>query len=307
MSHFTVLVIGENVEQQLQPYHEFECTGTNDEFVQDVDVTDEMLEAIAKGESIEDALSYYGLENKIVGDVSEVKTGAGTDDDAPHKYGYAIVKDGKLVKAVNRTNPNKKWDWYQVGGRWSGFLKLKAGASGELGSKGLMGSCSNDGPGYADQCSLGDIDLEGMRNDAGSGAGEKWDKAHAALSDAGAPTEWNTWEKCRDELHKGDIEAARAAYHDQPSVKAIKKAFDDFFVSPDQYMVTREQYVQQARDRAISTYAVLKDGRWIAKGEMGWFGMSDDKETQGDWNRKVNDLLGSLPPETLITVVDCHI
>ena len=35
MSHFTVLVIGENIDQQLAPFHEFECTGTNDEFVKD--------------------------------------------------------------------------------------------------------------------------------------------------------------------------------------------------------------------------------------------------------------------------------
>ncbi len=27
MSHFTVLVVGDNVEEQLAPFHEFECTG----------------------------------------------------------------------------------------------------------------------------------------------------------------------------------------------------------------------------------------------------------------------------------------
>jgi hypothetical protein len=38
MSHFSVYVIGENVARQLQPYHEFESTGINDEFVQNVDI-----------------------------------------------------------------------------------------------------------------------------------------------------------------------------------------------------------------------------------------------------------------------------
>ena len=37
MSHFSVMVIGGNVEEQLQPYHEFECTGINDQYVVDVD------------------------------------------------------------------------------------------------------------------------------------------------------------------------------------------------------------------------------------------------------------------------------
>ena len=41
MSHFTVLVIGDKVEEQLAPYHEFECTGYNDEYVQDIDITEE--------------------------------------------------------------------------------------------------------------------------------------------------------------------------------------------------------------------------------------------------------------------------
>lgn len=41
MSHFSVLIIGADHAKQLQPFQEFECTGTNDEFVQDIDNTDE--------------------------------------------------------------------------------------------------------------------------------------------------------------------------------------------------------------------------------------------------------------------------
>ena len=44
MSHFTVLVIGDEPEVQLQPYHEFECTGTSDQYVQNVNKTDEARE-----------------------------------------------------------------------------------------------------------------------------------------------------------------------------------------------------------------------------------------------------------------------
>jgi hypothetical protein len=42
MSHFVVLVIGDNVEQQLAPYHEFECTGRDDQYVVDIDITEEV-------------------------------------------------------------------------------------------------------------------------------------------------------------------------------------------------------------------------------------------------------------------------
>lgn len=75
----------------------------------------------------------------------------------------------------------------------------------------------------------------------------------------------------------------------------------------DEYLTPRDQYIQKARDRATVLYAVVKDGEWIAKGEMGWFGMSADSSTQDDWNRKVNEMLDALPDDTVITVVDCHI
>lgn len=306
MSHFAVLVIGDNVEQQLAPYHEFECTGTNDQYVQDVDVTEEIAHGIAEGESLEEALDYYGLSDKIVASEAEVQK---VGDDCPHKYGYAIVRDGQLIKAVNRTNPHRQWDWYQVGGRWSGFLKLKHGADGELGSKGLMGSCASDGPGRADQTTKGAIDFDGMRDEAGQEAANRWDKAAAAKNAAGFTAEatWDSRQTVR-ERHPGDIEAARAAYNSQPAVAALKNAFKDhFFFEPDQFLISRDDYIQQARDRATVTYAIVKDGEWIAKGEMGWWGLSDDKVSEADWNRKVNEMLDALPDDTLITVVDCHI
>lgn len=44
MSHFTVLVIGDNPEEQLAPFHEFECTGLDDQYVIDMDETQEYRE-----------------------------------------------------------------------------------------------------------------------------------------------------------------------------------------------------------------------------------------------------------------------
>lgn len=309
MSHFSVLVIGDHIEQQLQPYHEFECTGTNDQYVQDVDVTEELRERMTgdEPETLEAALDWHGLADKMVSDESEV------DREDDHKFGFAVVKDGQLIKAVNRTNPNKHWDWWVVGGRQGGFLKLKQGAEGYL--------CKRFGQifdaeyrtvpsdnGRADQCLKGAADFDGMRDEAAQEAGERWDKAHAALTKAGASTVWRTWEQCHEEDHKDDFEKARQAYHAQPSVPAIKDAFPgEYFLSADEFQVSREQYVQAARDRAVAPYALVKDGQWYAKGEMGWFGMSDDMLSQDDWNTKVNELLDSLPDDTLLTVVDCHI
>ena len=42
MSHFAVLVVGDDVESQLAPYHEFECDGIHDEYVQTVSNLDHL-------------------------------------------------------------------------------------------------------------------------------------------------------------------------------------------------------------------------------------------------------------------------
>lgn len=298
MSHFGILVIGGNVEHQLAPYHEFECTGENDQYVQDVDVTQEMNEAIAKGKSIEDALSYYGLEDKIVDDESKVEK---SGEECQHKYGYAIVKDGKLIKAVTRTNPNKKWDWWVVGGCWSGWLKLKTGANGKLGRKGLMGSCADDGPGRADHALKGAIDFDGMREEAGQRAAEAWDKA----SEAHGGQTWEPWSSVGPRMSYGD--EARVFYREQPPVQALRRLFKNPFHNIDVYLKPRDQFIREARDQSTVLYAVVKDGQWISKGDMGWWGMSDDKVDQADWNAQVNSMLDALPEDTPITVVDCHI
>ncbi|UOF78470.1 hypothetical protein [Caudoviricetes sp.] len=311
MSHFTVLVIGNDFEAQLAPYHEFECTGTNDQYVQDEDITQEIQDAIDKGESIEDALGYHGLEDRIVDDESKVDT---VGDKCAHKYGYAIVQDGKLIKAVNRTNPNRKWDWYQVGGRWSGFLKLKSGANGLYGQR-SWANPGEDEAGYCDQGKKGDIDFDGMRNEAGDKAAKNWDlfDKHLAQFKDG----FVTWSKMR-ERHE-DIDAARNEYHAQPLRKAMSMLSSrdgdlpeeerSFFVwlEVEDYLQTREAFIQQARDKAIMTFAVVKDGQWFERGQMGWWGIVHDEKDQAEWNAKFNELLDGLSDDTLLTVVDCHI
>lgn len=371
MSHFSVLVIGNSVEEQLQPYHEFECTGTDDQYVQDIDITEEKRAEFARATRSVircpngDLLSKYddrfyrdptdeerkeigplsgtGWKNgfaytsKDWGDgrgyrakihfvpegheamevpfdnfrdylrdychISELSIDHPLDLEEKHKYGYTRIVNGEVEKVINRTNPNAQWDWWVTGGRWSGFLKLKMGAIGELGEPGLMGSRANDGPGRADVAYKCDIDFDGMRDEAGRKAAEKWDRADLAC--AGAT--WNTWQHVREVLHPGDIQAARDAYHAQPAKQAVEKALNGPFEGIDEFLTPRDEYIQQARDKATVAFAVVQNGEWIAKGKMGWFGMSNGEGDVNEWNRKINEMLDALPDDTTITVIDCHI
>lgn len=286
MSHFSVIVVGNNVEAQLAPYHEFECTGENDQYVVDTDVTAEVQK---------EGLDYYGLEEKQVRSESEV------DRADKHKFGYAIVDaEGHLIKAVRRTNPNKKWDWYEMGGRWTGFFKLKPGCKGETGRPGLLTSPAIAGT--CDSARKGDIDLEGMRAEAEAEALALYDKAYALIGDQ----KWRSWHDVRSE-YVNNIDTARDAYNSQPAVRALKKLDEFSWDGPDGLLVSREEYGARARASATAPYAIVKNGQWQARGEMGWFGMSNDDMSRFDWGRKVSEEIDALPDDTLLTIVDCHI
>jgi hypothetical protein len=304
MSHFTVLVVGDDFEKQLAPFHEFECTGENDEFVQDVDVTEELRAAMTREENpetLEEALGYYGLEDKVVDDESKVEK---VGDECAHKYGYAIVKDGVLVKAVDRTNPNRKWDWYQVGGRWSGMLKIKPGATGTLGDRSLLDRGPDLRAGRADSLRKGAIDFEAMRKEAADEAVAKYDAFHAVLKGRPIPQ----FEEFRRD-YPNDIEGARKAYWDDPTVKDLQEGKVMPFRGDAKalYGMTREEKIAQARASAGVTFAVLKDGTWYERGDMGWWGMVADEKDTNTWNTEFAKLIDGLPDDTLLTVVDCHI
>lgn len=57
--------------------------------------------------------------------------------------------DGEVYSTYN---PKSKWDWYSLGGRWSGLIKLKEGATGIEGRSGVF-----DNETGIDQALKGDI------------------------------------------------------------------------------------------------------------------------------------------------------
>jgi len=68
-----------------------------------------------------------------------------------------ITAEGGVLSTYN---PNSKWDWYQIGGRWQGMLILKNSGVGTRGSAGLMTPMTED----FDAAYVSDIDFEAMRN-----------------------------------------------------------------------------------------------------------------------------------------------
>lgn len=242
MSHFAVLVIGDNIEEQLAPY-------------------DENIE-----------VPEYAREDNT----------------------------------MTTYNPKSKWDWYQIGGRWTGFFQLKPGGTGNVGEPGLMTpKCAE---GFADSAKLKDIDFEGMTLVAAAEANATYDKLEAAL-DGASLDDMPKFEVIFERVGKENYDAARKEYWAHPLVKRLQEANLMPWGSSVQeaYGSDRATYVKRRSLGSYVPYAVVKDGEWMAKGDMGWFGFSDTKVPADEWNERIAMLLQSLPDDTRLTVVDCHI
>lgn len=290
MSHFTVLVIGEDPEEQLQPFSE------------NLIVPEYESDTVSQEEK-DRFLAHYREENNFSPEVTFEEAYAIYGE---YWNGNCWRKDNDGVwKEYSRYNPNSKWDWYSLGGRWMGYFQLKPGATGTAGRPGVF---DNEPlrPGNVDQARKCDIDFEAMRDEAGKKAADYYDRFWALVGNQPLPN----WTQIR-ERHGEDIDAARKEYHDHPVVKLLEANEEwrhKFFMSDMLEMAeTRGDYIEQARRSRAVTFAVLKDGQWYEKGEMGWWGMVSNEKDQSEWNDKFYELLNSLPDDTLLSVYDCHI
>ena len=127
MSHFIGLCFGDNWENDLEQYYEgLEVEAyirhTKEEAIEQAKKYhtsnyEYALKQLASDVITPENLAHY---TKVVNDGCSL-----TDEDAwkqVQDWGYQIDDEGNLLTTYN---PDSKWDWYSIGGRWSGFLPLK--------------------------------------------------------------------------------------------------------------------------------------------------------------------------------------
>lgn len=278
MSHFVVLVAvpdGKTLHEVMMPYHEFECTGI-DEHIQDIDITEK---AKVHG------LDYYGLEYRTVSSEDQI------DIRGAHKYGYAVVVNGEIVKAIDRTNPNKKWDWYEVGGRWHGFFN------------------------GVNQGNKAVFNFEAIRQKHLKNKMDLYSKFHQARSRASVTK--SDIESARDTLSGNwkENKVAQKLYTDPIDLAIDSKAFEligfHLWSSDD----AQRLHLSENEYRALHEYdapihsIIDLDGKWIEKGDMGWWGMCDN-ENQDTFNGEHGafwEFINSLPDDIMLYIIDCHI
>lgn len=217
--------------------------------------------------------------------------------------------DGLRAYTISTRNPDAKWDYWRIGGRWGGYFPYHADAA-----KAVMQPASGwDSPGFKPlHCDGGPksaLNLDALRAEKGEEARKTWAEFRA-LTD-GTP-EAKSWAQFVADVkaERLTIDEARTLYHDQPRVRAIK---DSDFRWADDPIATfgqpEDRYVAIEVARAVPGYAtVTLDGKWMAPGRMGWFGVSTDEQSEriGYWE-VANAYIESVPDSAYLIALDCHI
>lgn len=331
--HLTEEEVKNNIQEcaaiKLQPYHEFECTGVKDQYVVKVDETDEKLYDY-NTETVE---AVYDEDGALLGSkYSEAckrfwqRSGYGysSEDKFELPEGYTLRKtplneiytfegflrdwhgyslDGEYSsfeddRFYRFTNPNAKWDWWTVGGRWSGMFLDTNGQKQDIIQK-------------------KDWDLAGEAATAITDFAPFFDRfeEHADKFDG---VEFISWDECCKKFTtpdgKTNYNSARGYYHNQEYKNILKTVFssigDDEYEwllhDPENfYNVSREDFMKARIFNRIGTFAVLDDAGWHEKGSMGWFACVSDEKA--DWNQIYLDKINSIPDNDYLVLVDCHI
>jgi hypothetical protein len=250
-------------------------------------------------------------------------------DSEPHLYDAGQER----MYTLSTYNPESKWDWYQIGGRWSDYfpvneeevetairlrglfpVQLNALISGERSWTLDNVAVKHD---HVDGGEKRFLDLERLRSDKEKEAAEEYDKYQAFAANYPKATGWSEFLKEFIDLPGGDSKWAvrdrvREVYRAQPLIRALDETPEFRFAFEclvDKYSVSREDFLHAARRDAVPGFATLTlDKEWVAPGEMGMFGMStDDPEGRAQFKDWTNEYIDNLPEDTILVAVDLHI
>lgn len=223
---------------------------------------------------------------------------------------YAGYKrDPKTGKIGRYHNPNAKWDWYQIGGRWRGFFPVKGGTEKVVGEAGTFDNPAKDG---SDVVSFEEIDLDACARTEREKFAEFVSEYRAYLGgqqfdafDGPRSTMFALGlmrvEKAPYVAKPGEILrpwSEQKGFRDEPNIDVILDLSDEAltpcapFFSP------------------LRTYAVLDaKGEWHAAGDMGWFGCGSDtpEKNLGFAATFFERFIKPAAGDGLLVCVDCHI
>ncbi|PXX35306.1 hypothetical protein [Undibacterium pigrum] len=258
------IVIGPDAEEQMARFRSFD--GYVDKHVRSLDILQETLEDFAAYQSGASASTSLSFENYVSERRSLgriLKPGETPDLLGKDRFGWVRVDDAGKVSEIFHRDRPNSF-WVNWGVLVTSW-KLKPGiaATSSIASERISGTST---PGYTGSALKGEIDWQKMRSDIAMEAGEYWD-----LSTAGMPLPVHTTLR---------------------------------YTKPPQHNVLqypREKFVQINVDMLINRSALIINGKIIDDQDFnGWENITSKNEA---WYRYLNELIDSLPDDTLMTDV----
>ena len=179
-------------------------------------------------------------------------------------------------------NPQSKWDWWQIGGRWTGHWSPDYEPEKD--------------PRNTETCRM--CQGSGMRTDIVELHGKLASGEWVAESERPAFAKDWTADDCHEYLGKTGCNSCQG--------KGTRSVWPTGWVShPGDTLPVAALLELDALD--ASTFAVLTpEGEWVERGKMGWFGMCQDEQEVTDWVAQWKETLEQFP-DHIAVVVDCHI
>lgn len=318
MSHFSVLVPADDVndlEDRLLPFME-NCCGTPPyDYMTFFDEEDKLQE---QAKEIITADSHTGEKHpESVGKTRLEFYGDGDFDKFCEEWA-GLSRDPLEGRIGAWQNPNAKWDWYSVGGRWTGYLQLKQPSTAGAhivgyGRRGVIGKPQR-GPLCCDWAPVSWIDWKGMRDKDFEEALERF----------------RTIKKCQVEAEGMDVEAHldefradflellerekdwHGSLHEYTKQRLLGKVLrrEEIWLwgEDDLLALSEEEFILRQKAKALTFAFVDMEGRWVQRGQMGWWALVTDENEGYDaafW--MFVKRLGESNPNQRCYLVDCHI
>lgn len=223
-------------------------------------------------------------------------------------------------------NPNAKWDWWVIGGRFPGQFRVRDPREDEFAPL-LSNREYSERPAIGDSVSASNevdvaqrkyVDFKGKMKDGAEQALAIVDALEPLLEKHPEPKPISHF---RDLAEDGEIppDEVGERYHEQPGMDAFKDAIADAKYGGERPLLMRidevfnlirhgaDKFVTLKSRECILPFAICHDGEWLSQSEMGWFGVRYDEGDWEEWVMKGSELLLDLDPEAVLVNVDCHI
>lgn len=253
-----------------------------------------------------DAELFHSLPDPITwADIARIHNERYPDEGDP----LYVAEDGRAY-TMSTYNPDSKWDYWRIGGRWSGYFPYRDGHARLVIKAGGGWDSPDIQPRHCDGGPKGALDLAALREEKAAEARKLYAGWQELVRDTPDALPWSAFADNISPEHGYTIDQAREEYHSQPRIQAIKGSDFSHYDDPvTEFGKPEALYVETQRARAVPGYAVVTlDGRWMSPGKMGWFGMSSDGpgDRIGYWEA-ANAYIDALEDSAHLIALDCHI